>query len=49
MDTSPPKQVVDLVEHFRRDREVLRYPDYKEDQLRDSADGRQLTAYSLGP
>jgi hypothetical protein len=49
MDTSPPKQVVDLVEHFSRDREVLRYPDYKEDQLRDSADGRQLTAYSLGP
>ena len=49
MDTSPPKQVVDLVEHFSRDREVLRYPDYKEEQLRDSADGRQLTAYSLGP
>ena len=47
MDTSPPKQVVDLVEHFNRDSEVLRSPDFKEEQLRDSADGSQLTAYSL--
>ena len=34
MGTSPPKQVVDLVEHFNRDRDVLLSPDYKEEQLR---------------
>ena len=34
MVASPPKQVVDLVEHFERDRKVLLSPDYKEEQLR---------------
>ena len=31
---SPPKLVVDLVEHFERDRTVFLSPDYKEEQLR---------------
>ncbi len=31
---SPPKLVVDLVEHFERDRKVFLSPDYKEEQLR---------------
>ena len=34
MVASPPKQVVDLVEHFERDRKVFLSPDYKEEQLR---------------
>ena len=31
---SAPKLVVDLVEHFERDRKVFLSPDYKEEQLR---------------
>ena len=34
MTTSAPKLVVDLVEHFERDRKVFLSPDYKEEQLR---------------
>jgi len=34
MGTSAPRQVVELVEHFERDREVLLSADYKEEQLR---------------
>jgi len=49
MGASPPKQVVDLVERFSRDRKVFLSPDYKEEQLRDTAYGRQLTAFRLRP
>ena len=34
MGTSAPRQVVELVEHFERDRAVLLSADYKEEQLR---------------
>ena len=49
MGTPPPKQVVEPVEHFDRDRKVLLSADYKEEQLRDTAYGRQLTAFRLRP
>jgi len=34
MGTSPPKQVVDLVEHFDRDRKAFQSAEYKEESLR---------------
>jgi hypothetical protein len=34
MGASAPKQVIDLVERFERDRKVFLSPDYKEEQLR---------------
>ena len=49
MGASPPKPVVELVERFSRDRKVFLSPDFKEEQLRDTADGSQLTAHSLPP
>ncbi len=33
MGASAPKQVIDLVERFERDRKVFQSPDYKEGQL----------------
>jgi hypothetical protein len=48
MGASAPVVVTDLVERFSRDRKVFLSPDYKEEQLRDTADGRQPTADGLG-
>jgi hypothetical protein len=48
MGTPAPDAVKRLVDRFDRDHEVFLSPDYKEEQLRDSADGRQLTADGLG-
>jgi len=47
--TSPPALVADLVDRFSRDSKVFQSLDYKEEQLRDTAYGRQLTAFRLRP
>jgi hypothetical protein len=39
MGAPPPKPVADLVDRFSRDRKVFLSPEYKEEQLRDAADG----------
>ena len=46
---TPPDAVVRLVDRFNRDRKVFQSPDFKEEQLRAAAHGRQLTAFSLQP
>jgi len=54
---SPPALVADLVDRFSRDskacpersRRVFQSAEYKEEQLRDTAYGRQLTAFRLRP
>jgi len=49
MVASPPKQVVDLVEHFERDRKVFLSPDYKEEQLRAEFGQRTCRLRFLNP
>jgi hypothetical protein len=48
MGTPAPDVVRRLVDRFDQNRRAFQSPDYKEEQLRDSADGRQLTADGLG-
>ena len=44
MGMPAPDAVKRLVDHFDQDRKVFQSGDYKEEQLIEDADGRQLTA-----